>query len=61
MQYTRLAESEEYRQRREALRLAEVELIENRERVAALRRALPPGPVVDDYTFLEGPSDLDAG
>lgn len=61
MQYTRLAESAEYRQRREALRLAEVDLIENRERVAALRRALPPGPVVDDYTFLEGPSDLDAG
>jgi predicted dithiol-disulfide oxidoreductase (DUF899 family) len=62
MLYTRLStESKEYRQRREELRLAEIQLIEERERVAALRRALPPGPPVEDYVFLEGPSDLAAG
>jgi predicted dithiol-disulfide oxidoreductase (DUF899 family) len=61
MHYTRLAESPEYRQRREELRRAEVELIANRERVAELRRALPQGPVVDDYVFHEGPRDLAAG
>ncbi|HEU5001510.1 MAG TPA: DUF899 family protein [Actinomycetota bacterium] len=61
MRYTRLAgETEEYLARREELRLAEVELIAARERVAAQRRALPRGPVVEDYTFLEGPADLAA-
>ena len=60
-EFTRLAESDEYRKRREELRLAEIELIEHRERVAAMRRALPEGPVVGDYVFLEGPRDLDAG
>lgn len=33
------------------LRRAELELMLQRERVAELRRALPPGPVVEDYTF----------
>ena len=59
--FTRLKESDEYVSRREELRLAEVALIEQRERVAAIRRALPEGTVVDDYVFLEGPRDLDAG
>ena len=31
------------------------------ERVAEMRRGLPQGPVVEDYVFLEGPEDLDAG
>jgi len=62
VQYTRLAgETDDYRKRREELRLAEIELIANRERVAELRRALPAGPVVADYVFLEGPRDLHAG
>lgn len=62
MLYTRLgAETEEYRKCREELRLAEIELIERRERVAQLRRELPEGPVVDDYVFLEGPVNLDLG
>lgn len=62
MLFTRLAsETEEYRKHRDELRLAEIELIEHRERVAQLRRDLPAGPVVDDYVFLEGPTDLDAG
>jgi len=61
MDFTRLTESAEYAQRREELRLAEIELTQHRERVAALRRALPLGAVVDDYVFLEGPRDLDAG
>ena len=61
MEQTRLTESEEYAARREELRLAEIELVQQRERVAALRRALPPGAVVNDYVFQEGPRDLAAG
>ena len=54
-------ESEDYLARREELRLAEIELMHHRERVAALRRALPQGALVQDYEFLQGPSQLDAG
>jgi predicted dithiol-disulfide oxidoreductase (DUF899 family) len=58
MLYTRLAgETEEYRKLRDELRLAEIDLIAQRERVAELRRALPPGPVVDDYLFLDCTAD----
>jgi predicted dithiol-disulfide oxidoreductase (DUF899 family) len=54
MLYTRLAgETEEYRKLRDELRLAEIDLIAQRERVAELRRQLPPGPVVEDYEFLD--------
>src|SRR5437660_11348941 len=61
-QLTRLTnESAEYLARREELRLAEVELMRQRERVAAMRRRLPAGAIVQDYVFQEGPSDLDAG
>jgi predicted dithiol-disulfide oxidoreductase (DUF899 family) len=56
-----LGETEEQLAAREELRLAEIELMRHRERVAAQRRALPQGPAVDDYRFLEGPADLDAG
>jgi len=59
---TRLAdESEEYLARREQLRLAEIELMRQRERVADMRRQLPPGAVIRDYVFEEGPADLDSG
>ncbi|OEV10273.1 DUF899 family protein [Streptomyces nanshensis] len=62
MRQTRLtAEPAEYTGAREELRQAEIELMRQRERVAALRRELPPGPVVEDYVFEEGPADLDAG
>ncbi|HEY2128991.1 MAG TPA: DUF899 family protein [Streptosporangiaceae bacterium] len=61
MEQTRLTESQEYAAHREELRLAEIELDQQRERVAALRRALPPGAVVDDYVFREGPRDLASG
>ncbi|MFC7864946.1 DUF899 family protein [Streptomyces murinus] len=62
MRHTRLhGESAEYLAAREELRRAEIELMRERERVAALRRSLPPGAEVDDYVFLEGPADLDAG
>lgn len=54
-------ESEEYLAKREELRLAEIELMRSRERVAELRRHLPEGAIVEDYVFEEGPSDLDAG
>jgi hypothetical protein len=54
-------ESEEYLAKREELRLAEIELMEHRERVAALRRALPQGAALQEYQFLKGPADLDAG
>jgi predicted dithiol-disulfide oxidoreductase (DUF899 family) len=53
--------SEEYQTHREKLRQAEIDLMRQREDVAALRRALPPGPVVEDYVFQEGPSNLDSG
>jgi predicted dithiol-disulfide oxidoreductase (DUF899 family) len=41
--------------------LAEIDLMEHQERVAALRRALPVGAALKDYEFLEGPRDLTAG
>lgn len=62
MEFTRLAQtSDQYRTAREELRRAEADLIRQREVVAEQRRKLPPGPVVDDYVFHEGPPDLDAG
>ena len=61
MRYTHLTESNDYLEGREALRVAELELMRQQERVAEMRRGLPEGPVVEDYVFLEGPRDLDAG
>jgi predicted dithiol-disulfide oxidoreductase (DUF899 family) len=62
MRNTRLAnESPDYLARREELRLAEIDLMKQRERVADLRRRLPEGAVVKDYVFQEGPADLQAG
>jgi predicted dithiol-disulfide oxidoreductase (DUF899 family) len=62
VRYTRLPdETDAYLTAREDLRLAEIDLIDRRERVAQLRRDLPSGPVVDDYEFVEGPADLDDG
>jgi predicted dithiol-disulfide oxidoreductase (DUF899 family) len=46
---------------REELRLAEIELMRQRERVAELRRHLPQGAPIQDYQFEEGPCDLDGG
>jgi predicted dithiol-disulfide oxidoreductase (DUF899 family) len=54
-------ESEEYVSKREELRLAEIESVQSRERVAKLRRQLPKGAIVDDYAFIEGPAELDDG
>jgi len=54
-------ESAEYLAKREGLRLAEVELMRQRERVAELRRNLPDGAAIQDYQFEEGPRDLRAG
>jgi predicted dithiol-disulfide oxidoreductase (DUF899 family) len=54
-------ESPEYLAKREEVRLAEIELWKQRERVAELRRALPEGATVTDYEFLEGPASLDEG
>jgi len=56
-----LNESDEYLRKREELRLAEIESMKLRERVAELRRQLPPGAIVEDYEFIEGPADLNAG
>lgn len=56
VELTRLKnESEAYREARERLLLAEIELMRHRE----LRRQLPPGAVLEDYVFEEGPRDLD--
>lgn len=54
-------ESAEYLTAREEVRLAEIELMRQRERVAELRRQLPKGATIQDYEFLEGPTALDAG
>ncbi len=54
-------ESADYRAARQALLIEEIELRRHIERVAAQRRALPPGGVVTrDYRFEteDGPSDL---
>jgi predicted dithiol-disulfide oxidoreductase (DUF899 family) len=54
-------ESREYLAKREELRLAEIELMRQRERVAELRRHLPQGAAIQDYEFEEGPRELNAG
>src|SRR5712691_6487821 len=54
-------ESADYLTKREELRLAEIELMRQRERVAELRRRLPEGAIVEDYVFEEDPGDLGAG
>ena len=61
MEQTRLRELVDARAAREQLRLAEINLMRQREQVAEMRRQLPQGPVVEDYVFQEGPADLDAG
>src|SRR5919106_4709017 len=54
-------ESPEYLAKREEVRLAEIELMKQREKVATLRRQLPRGAIVEDYEFIEGPASLDEG
>jgi predicted dithiol-disulfide oxidoreductase (DUF899 family) len=60
-------ESADYRQARTALLAEEIELRRQIQRVAARRRALPPGPAAKDYRFLDaegnelGLADLFAG
>src|SRR5436190_21232040 len=46
-------ESAEYLAKREEVRLAEIELMRARERVAELRRGLPKGAEIQDYEFLD--------
>jgi len=46
-------ESAEYLAKRDEVRLAEIELMRARERVAELRRALPKGAEIQDYDFFE--------
>ena len=61
LRQTNLAnESEEYLVKRDELRRVEIELRNQRECVAQLRRELPLGPAVDDYVFQEVPAKLDA-
>jgi predicted dithiol-disulfide oxidoreductase (DUF899 family) len=54
-------ESAKYLAKREELRLAEIDLMKQRERVAELRRHLPPGPAMPEYAFEEGPANLNDG
>jgi predicted dithiol-disulfide oxidoreductase (DUF899 family) len=54
-------ESSEYLAKGEELRLAEIELMRQRQRTAELRRHLPQGAPIQDYQFEEGPRDLNAG
>ena len=55
-------ESAEYRAARTALLVEEIELSRHIERVAEMRRALPPGAEVRNYEFIgeNGPTDLAA-
>jgi predicted dithiol-disulfide oxidoreductase (DUF899 family) len=53
--------SEEYRAARLELSRAERELRDHVEAVAARRRALPPGPLLPEYRFVEGPAELAGG
>ena len=53
MEFTRLNESIDYRQRREELRAAELDLTDHVERVATLRRALPLDTIIDDYELID--------
>jgi predicted dithiol-disulfide oxidoreductase (DUF899 family) len=53
-------ESSEYLAKREELRIAEIELMLQRERVAELRRHLPQGAPIQDCQFEEGPRELNA-
>jgi predicted dithiol-disulfide oxidoreductase (DUF899 family) len=48
-----------YESKREELREAELDLMRRRERVAQLRRDLPEGDVVGDYTFVDVESGED--
>lgn len=50
--------SEQYLSARKALAEAEIALRDQVEAVAAQRRALPPGPVLPEYTLAEGPLEL---
>ena len=61
MEQTRLSEPADYAASRYKLLQAEIALMRQREEVAALRRALPPGTAVQDYEFLEGPRPLSEG
>src|SRR3970040_547265 len=54
-------ESDKYLFKQKELRLAEIELMRQRERVAELRRGLSQGAAIQDYAFEEGPANLDAG
>ena len=54
-------EPAEYVVKRDELRMAEIELMRQRERVADLRRRLPKGTNVQDYVFEEGRAALDGG
>jgi predicted dithiol-disulfide oxidoreductase (DUF899 family) len=53
MDFTRLKESDEYRRQREELRIAELDLVDHVERVAARRRSLPADTVVSDYELVD--------
>ena len=55
-------ESAGYREARTALLAEEIELRRHIERVAQMRRALPPGAPVKNYRFIgeDGPTDLAA-
>lgn len=56
----RLAQSDKYTAMRSELRDAEIALMEQRERVAELRRRLSLDTVVSDYALWQGPPDLAA-
>jgi predicted dithiol-disulfide oxidoreductase (DUF899 family) len=46
--------SAEHKAGREQLASAEMDVRDHLEQVAAMRRAMPPGPIVKDYEFIDG-------
>jgi predicted dithiol-disulfide oxidoreductase (DUF899 family) len=56
MNVTIKGENEEHRELRNQLLESEIAMRDQTERVAALRRQLPAGPLIEtDYLFCEGP------
>jgi predicted dithiol-disulfide oxidoreductase (DUF899 family) len=53
MKLTRLTETAEYDKKRDELRLAEIELMQQQEQVAQMRRELPVGAAITDYEFVD--------
>jgi predicted dithiol-disulfide oxidoreductase (DUF899 family) len=53
-----ITQSDNYRAKREELRVAELDLMRRKEEVAALRRSLPADTVIDDHELVSVDGDV---